>query len=104
MYISETASVHLGLSQVDLTGNSIFEYIDEKDHEEMTIILSPALIFNENEHNSSQSANIVNEFEIERAFFLRMKCVLAKRHAGLTNAGYKVSVKLINYPILKLKL
>ncbi|KAG7233041.1 hypothetical protein INR49_007536, partial [Caranx melampygus] len=46
MYISETASVHLGLSQV--------------------------------------------EYEMERSFFLRMKCVLAKRNAGLTCGGYKV--------------
>ncbi len=27
---------------------------------------------------------------MERSFFMRMKCVLAKRNAGLTNAGYKV--------------
>jgi hypothetical protein len=32
-----------------------------------------------------------HEFEVERAFFLRMKCVLAKRNAGLTTGGYKVS-------------
>lgn len=31
-----------------------------------------------------------SEFEMERAFFLRMKCVLAKRNAGLTTGGYKV--------------
>ncbi len=30
------------------------------------------------------------ELEIERAFVLRMKCVLAKRNAGLTTGGYKV--------------
>ena len=30
------------------------------------------------------------EFEVERAFFVRMKCVLAKRNAGLTTGGYKV--------------
>ncbi|KAI5107541.1 single-minded-like 1-A, partial [Silurus meridionalis] len=35
MYISETASVHLGLSQVELTGNSIYEYIHPADHDEM---------------------------------------------------------------------
>lgn len=29
--------------------------------------------------------------ELERSFFLRMKCVLAKRNAGLTSSGYKVS-------------
>lgn len=32
--------------------------------------------------------------EIERTFFLRMKCVLAKRNAGLTTSGYKVRVFL----------
>lgn len=31
------------------------------------------------------------EYEMERSFFLRMKCVLAKRNAGLTSGGYKVS-------------
>uniref|UniRef100_A0A671SSN3 SIM bHLH transcription factor 1b n=1 Tax=Sinocyclocheilus anshuiensis TaxID=1608454 RepID=A0A671SSN3_9TELE len=30
------------------------------------------------------------EHEVERSFFLRMKCVLAKRNAGLTSGGYKV--------------
>jgi hypothetical protein len=38
MYISETASVHLGLSQVELTGNSIYEYIHPLDHDEMVRI------------------------------------------------------------------
>lgn len=28
--------------------------------------------------------------EIEKTFFLRMKCVLAKRNAGLTTSGFKV--------------
>ena len=41
-----------------------------------------------------QSANLtsllLSEYEIERSFFLRMKCVLAKRNAGLTCSGYKV--------------
>ena len=40
MYISETASVHLGLSQVELTGNSIFEYIHPLDHDELSNLLS----------------------------------------------------------------
>lgn len=33
---------------------------------------------------------LLAEYEIERSFFLRMKCVLAKRNAGLTCSGYKV--------------
>ncbi|XP_034033382.1 single-minded homolog 2 [Thalassophryne amazonica] len=79
MYISETASVHLGLSQVELTGNSIFEYIHPSDHDEMTAVLS---LHPHPQHHM--------EYEIERSFFLRMKCVLAKRNAGLTCGGYKV--------------
>ncbi|XP_029375215.1 single-minded homolog 2 [Echeneis naucrates] len=81
MYISETASVHLGLSQVELTGNSIFEYIHPSDHDEMTGVLS---VCQPSHHHTSP------DFEVERSFFLRMKCVLAKRNAGLTCGGYKV--------------
>uniref|UniRef100_A0A8C2HX17 Uncharacterized protein n=1 Tax=Cyprinus carpio TaxID=7962 RepID=A0A8C2HX17_CYPCA len=81
MYISETASVHLGLSQVELTGNSIFEYIHPSDHDEMSAVLST--------HQPLQP-HFLQELELERSFFLRMKCVLAKRNAGLTSGGYKV--------------
>ncbi|XP_040907870.1 single-minded homolog 2 [Toxotes jaculatrix] len=81
MYISETASVHLGLSQVELTGNSIFEYIHPSDHDEMTAVLG---VRQPPHHHFS------SDYEIERSFFLRMKCVLAKRNAGLTCGGYKV--------------
>lgn len=35
-----------------------------------------------------------NVFELQRVFFLRMKCVLAKRNAGLTTAGYKVNADI----------
>uniref|UniRef100_A0A7N8XKS7 Single-minded homolog 1-like n=1 Tax=Mastacembelus armatus TaxID=205130 RepID=A0A7N8XKS7_9TELE len=81
MYISETASVHLGLSQVELTGNSIYEYIHPADHDEMTAVLTP---------HQPYHSHFVQEYEVERSFFLRMKCVLAKRNAGLTSGGYKV--------------
>lgn len=36
------------------------------------------------------TSRLLSEYEIERSFFLRMKCVLAKRNAGLTCSGYKV--------------
>ena len=39
-------------------------------------------------NNQRVSADV----EIERSFVLRMKCVLAKRNAGLTNGGYKVGM------------
>ncbi|XP_050390740.1 single-minded homolog 1 isoform X2 [Patella vulgata] len=81
MYISETASVHLGLSQVELTGNSIYEYIHPADHDEMTALLTI---------HHPYHTHILQDIEVERSFFLRMKCVLAKRNAGLTSGGYKV--------------
>ena len=33
---------------------------------------------------------VIADYDVERSFFIRLKCVLAKRNAGLTNAGYKV--------------
>uniref|UniRef100_A0A673HT86 SIM bHLH transcription factor 2 n=1 Tax=Sinocyclocheilus rhinocerous TaxID=307959 RepID=A0A673HT86_9TELE len=64
MYISETASVHLGLSQV-----REFSFTHKHTH---------------------THTHTLKCLELERSFFLRMKCVLAKRNAGLTCGGYKV--------------
>ncbi|KAJ0169893.1 hypothetical protein K1T71_014499 [Dendrolimus kikuchii] len=97
MYISETASVHLGLSQVELTGNSIYEYIHQSDHEEMSAVLSLQHPHSYLGHHYPALGYPVGgtwgptvDIECERAFFIRMKCVLAKRNAGLTTSGYKV--------------
>ncbi|XP_035907254.1 single-minded homolog 1-A-like [Anopheles stephensi] len=157
-YISETASVHLGLSQVELTGNSIYEYIHAYDQEEMAGILAlpqaypaphnlpdastiyqhhatgplgaqaqsfaagfagtspvysdtssvastPATLGTPRPPTELPSAQNLHQpnhrhsfsqqqrsyvIEMERTFFLRMRCVLAKRNAGLTSSGYKV--------------
>ncbi|XP_057184703.1 single-minded homolog 2-like, partial [Triplophysa rosa] len=66
---------------VELTGNSIYEYIHPSDHDEMNAVLST---------HQPLHTHFLQEYEIERSFFLRMKCVLAKRNAGLTCGGYKV--------------
>uniref|UniRef100_A0A671M1I2 SIM bHLH transcription factor 1b n=1 Tax=Sinocyclocheilus anshuiensis TaxID=1608454 RepID=A0A671M1I2_9TELE len=47
----------------------------------MTAVLTP---------QPSYHSHFIHEHEVERSFFLRMKCVLAKRNAGLTSGGYKV--------------
>lgn len=74
MYISETASTHLGLSQVELTGNSIYDYIHAYDQDEMARILSlhpngiPASAYDPNETNrstnSAYSASTVSQGEL----------------------------------------
>ncbi|CDQ87414.1 unnamed protein product [Oncorhynchus mykiss] len=119
MYISETASVHLGLSQVcnlfsvfvfssfrlvflpipfalraQLTGNSIYEYVHPADHDEMTAVLTP---------HQPYHSHFVQEYEMERSFFLRMKCVLAKRNAGLTSGGYKTADLFFNNNVMSSK-
>ena len=35
LYISETVSIYLGLSQVEMTGSSIFDYVHKNDHAEV---------------------------------------------------------------------
>lgn len=47
-------------------------------------------------HHLHQRHQETQTIEIERTFFLRMKCVLAKRNAGLTTSGYKVNVVCIS--------
>lgn len=75
-----------------MTGNSIYEYIHPGDHQEMEAVLSLThLATSPNGLSSLPPPNPRGDIELERAFFLRMKCVLAKRNAGLTTAGYKVS-------------
>lgn len=79
---------------MELTGNSIYEYIHPADHQEMEAVLSLThLPASPNGVTSLPPPNPRGDIELERAFFLRMKCVLAKRNAGLTTAGYKVSLR-----------
>lgn len=95
MYISETASTHLGLSQVELTGNCLTEYIHANDVEEMHHILtSTDTVLHKKELQrvlrQRSQIDINFDFEVPVSFFIRMKCVLPKRNAGLTNNGHKV--------------
>ncbi|XP_033340184.2 bHLH transcription factor single-minded isoform X1 [Megalopta genalis] len=90
MYISETASTHLGLAQVELTGSSIFEYIYPDDHKDMSSVLSLPQGPGGLPGFALPPSNSRGEIELECAFTLRMKCNLAKRNAGLVTEGYKV--------------
>ena len=50
----------------------------------------------ENQTPMSYRNNNDAEYEIERSFVIRMKCVLAKRNAGLTTGGYKVRISFLH--------
>lgn len=77
---------------MELTGNSIYDYIHPHDHDELMSVLS---VHPNQLAIKANSVGNVSEFEIERAFVIRMKCVLAKRNAGLTNGGYKVGDSIL---------
>jgi len=87
MYISETASVHLGLPQIDLTGSSIFEYVHPSDHNDIHEVLSLNELDRERLQSGARGGGPQNE--LARSFSMRMKCILPKRNAGLVSSGYK---------------
>ncbi|XP_029413978.1 neuronal PAS domain-containing protein 1 isoform X2 [Nannospalax galili] len=111
LYISETVSIYLGLSQVELTGSSIFDYIHPGDHSEVLEQLGlraptpgpPTPPSVSSSSSSSSSSSLVDTPEIarpaeaspasgiqERSFFVRMKSTLTKRGLNVKASGYKV--------------
>ncbi|XP_055376711.1 protein trachealess [Condylostylus longicornis] len=55
LYISETVSIYLGLSQVEMTGSSIFDYVHQQDHNEIAEQLGLSLA--NNQSGSSNGSN-----------------------------------------------
>ncbi|XP_073081756.1 neuronal PAS domain-containing protein 1 isoform X3 [Manis javanica] len=114
LYISETVSIYLGLSQVELTGSSVFDYIHPGDHSEVLEQLglrattpgpptSPSVPSSSSSSSSSSSFADASEIEAsptvgppsrvqERSFFIRMKSTLTKRGLHVKASGYKVGV------------
>lgn len=88
MYISETASVHLGLPQIDLTGSSLFDYVHPSDQNDVYTILNLSDA-DRAELNLRHSLFGGDHFELGRSFCMRMKCILPRRNAGLVCDGYK---------------
>ncbi|XP_069772841.1 neuronal PAS domain-containing protein 3 isoform X3 [Narcine bancroftii] len=113
LYISETVSIYLGLSQVELTGSSVFDYVHPGDHVEMAEQLGMKLppgrgilsqgttedgassasssSQSETPEPESTSPTLLNiDNSLERSFFIRMKSTLTKRGVHIKSSGYKV--------------
>ncbi|XP_044291346.1 hypoxia-inducible factor 3-alpha isoform X3 [Varanus komodoensis] len=82
IYLSENVNKHLGLSQLELIGHSIFDFIHPCDQEELQDVLSPRQGFSKKK-----------EVKTERSFSLRMKSTLTTRGrtVNLKSATWKVS-------------
>ncbi|CAJ1066810.1 endothelial PAS domain-containing protein 1b [Xyrichtys novacula] len=85
IYLSENITKFMGLTQVDLTGHSIFDFTHPCDHEEIR------------ENLSLKAAGIFGkkgkELSTERDFFMRMKCTV-------TNRGRTVNLKSASWKVL----
>ncbi|XP_076260901.1 PAS domain-containing protein trachealess isoform X10 [Rhynchophorus ferrugineus] len=115
LYISETVSIYLGLSQVEMTGSSIFDYIHHQDHSEIAEQLGLGLSQGQNlaspgsgseESNSTAGTNNPDVSTVmslgtnppykglDRAFCIRMKSTLTKRGCHFKSSGYRVVLML----------
>uniref|UniRef100_A0A3B4AGP6 PAS domain-containing protein n=1 Tax=Periophthalmus magnuspinnatus TaxID=409849 RepID=A0A3B4AGP6_9GOBI len=115
LYISETVSIYLGLSQVELTGSSVFDYLHPGDHVEMAEQLGMKLppgrgvslqtsVHDDGASSASSSSHsdspepvestspslLPPDNTLERSFFIRMKSTLTKRGVHIKSSGYKV--------------
>ncbi|XP_061454029.1 hypoxia-inducible factor 3-alpha isoform X2 [Rhineura floridana] len=81
IYLSENVNKHLGLSQLELIGHSVFDFIHPCDQEELQDVLSPRQGFSKKK-----------EVKTERNFSLRMKSTLTTRGrtVNLKSATWKV--------------
>ncbi|OAD54410.1 Hypoxia-inducible factor 1-alpha, partial [Eufriesea mexicana] len=78
VYLSENVSDYLGVSQMDMMGQSVYEYSHPCDHDELRECLSSK----PPENNEKRACS----------FFLRLKCTLTSkgRKVNLKSASYKV--------------
>ncbi|XP_017879539.1 hypoxia-inducible factor 1-alpha isoform X2 [Ceratina calcarata] len=79
IYLSENVSDYLGVSQMDMLGQSVYEYSHPCDHEELR------------EYLSTKPSEITEKRVC--SFFLRFKCTL-------TGKGRKVNLKSASYKVI----
>ncbi|XP_063529875.1 protein trachealess isoform X2 [Cydia strobilella] len=117
LYISETVSIYLGLSQVEMTGSSIFDYVHQADHAEIAEQLglslagrsgaglnSPASGSEEGSQHGTNNPDVSSIMSLaasgslfrgmDRAFCIRMKSTLTKRGCHFKSSGYRVVLML----------
>ncbi|XP_062257102.1 endothelial PAS domain-containing protein 1b isoform X2 [Platichthys flesus] len=86
IFLSENVNKFMGLSQVEVTGQSIFDFTHPCDHEEIRENLSLKTA-------GSGFGKKGRELSTERDFFMRMKCTV-------TNRGRTVNLKSASWKVL----
>ncbi|XP_007476934.1 endothelial PAS domain-containing protein 1 isoform X2 [Monodelphis domestica] len=85
IFLSENINKFMGLTQVELTGHSIFDFTHPCDHEEIRENLSLK--------SGSGFGKKSKDMSTERDFFMRMKCTV-------TNRGRTVNLKSATWKVL----
>ncbi|KAM5292633.1 endothelial PAS domain-containing protein 1 [Ctenodactylus gundi] len=85
IFLSENISKFMGLTQVELTGHSIFDFTHPCDHEEIRENLTLK--------NGAGLGKKGKDMSTERDFFMRMKCTV-------TNRGRTVNLKSATWKVL----
>ncbi|XP_066172168.1 endothelial PAS domain-containing protein 1 isoform X4 [Sylvia atricapilla] len=106
IFLSENVNKYMGLTQVELTGHSIFDFTHPCDHEEIRENLSLKNVLRLSSTNCSAMINASlmvsagpgfgkksKEMSTERDFFMRMKCTV-------TNRGRTVNLKSATWKVL----
>ncbi|GFU47355.1 protein trachealess [Nephila pilipes] len=122
LYISETVSIYLGLSQVEMTGSSVFDYIHQQDQSELADLIGlnmcpspsatspPASVASDDGSSSNPGPSTPTGFDrpsptmqlpndnagqsLHRSFCVRMKSTLTKRGCHFKSSGYRVVLVL----------
>lgn len=78
VYVSESVAKYLGIPQIEMIGQSLYDFTHPCDHDELTDMMSARA---HNKHDTQ-----------ENGVFLRMKCTLTSkgRSVNLKSASYKV--------------
>jgi len=88
VYASENVEKYLGLTQIDLIGQSIYDFSHPCDHNDIKDILAL-----KNNCSSNPDLSLINDNHIPSSFSIRMKCTLTNkgRNLNLKSASYKVT-------------
>ena len=100
IYLSENVDRHLGLTQSDLMGQSIYDFSHPCDHDDIKLFLEPLTSASKCLHKPTKRVgdNVQDVIgESTGPFFIRMKSTLTNkgRNCNLKSANFKVYNQLI---------
>lgn len=81
-YVSQNVAEILGIQQIDLLGQPIWDYSHQCDHEELREVLNVKKSVSDDGNGSS----------VQKSIFIRLKCTLTSRgrSVNIKSASYKV--------------